>query len=256
MRTLLLFLFLSFGSLYANEQNLGYSPFEEANALYKQEKYKAALERYTYIYTDMKKQSAPLFYNMANCHYKLQNNAKAIYFYKKALWLNPLLKAAETNLYLAQKRTIDHFKDKKIVGFAATMNSFSFKMHYDQWAWLSVGFSALLFICFLVYYFATNSLVKRSFFSLQFVTALAIATCIVAVLWQKDKLNNNKTAVVFATETAVRAEANSTSKSTTELHEGSVVYIEKTAGEWSLVNWDINQKGWVLSKTIKAVVED
>ena len=77
-----------------------------------------------------------------------------------------------------------------------------------------------------------------------------------AVLWQKDKLNNNKTAVVFATETAVRAEANSTSKSTTELHEGSVVYIEKIAGEWSLVNWDINQKGWVLSKTIKAVVED
>ena len=62
--------------------------FAKANKLYQQEKYSEALTIYKQIEAQ-ELQSDDLFYNMANAFYKMNQVAPAIYYFEKALKINP-----------------------------------------------------------------------------------------------------------------------------------------------------------------------
>ena len=91
---------------------LGYSQdnlqFDQANSLYNNGKYDAAILTYESILENNLHSSA-LYFNMANCYYKLNKIAPSIYYYEKALKLSPNDKDIQNNLSFAQQMTIDKF---------------------------------------------------------------------------------------------------------------------------------------------------
>ena len=144
-KILLLLLFLiSFAN--ANESIQG--RFKRANELYIKEKYTEAIA----LFESIEKQgnsSADLYFNIANCYYKLGKVAPSIYYYEKALLLNPDDEAAQTNLSFAQKMAIDDIKILPEVGFKKILKDFTRVFHYDTWAWIAVVIAFLSLLSFL-----------------------------------------------------------------------------------------------------------
>jgi len=66
----------------------GQSNFDKANMSYKKGNYSEAISQYQAI-LKTKKHAPELYFNLANCYYKLNKVAPAIYNYEKALLLNP-----------------------------------------------------------------------------------------------------------------------------------------------------------------------
>ena len=84
--------------------------FQKANALYQENKFEEAIKMYEKIETKGVTSSA-LYYNIANCYYKLNKVAPTIYNYEKALKINPLNEDALNNLVFAKRLTIDAIEE-------------------------------------------------------------------------------------------------------------------------------------------------
>ena len=86
MKNIIIILTLVF-SVIGTAQSVD-SLFVKGNDLYKQEKYHKAIESYKEI-ENSGVASDELYYNLGNSYYKLNEVAPSIYYYEKALKLNP-----------------------------------------------------------------------------------------------------------------------------------------------------------------------
>lgn len=104
MKKILYILFFITGFVSANESDEVSKAFANANELYKKENYEAAASKYEFINSNLKVESAELYFNLGNCYYKLDKVAPAIYNFEKALLFNPNDEVVKTNLEFAQKK--------------------------------------------------------------------------------------------------------------------------------------------------------
>ncbi|HIP26686.1 MAG TPA: tetratricopeptide repeat protein, partial [Flavobacteriaceae bacterium] len=107
--TLLLSLILLFFVQIIFSQNAN-SFFVEGNKLYQQEKYLEAIEQYIQI-EKLDKNSFAVYYNLANAYYKTNKVAPAIYYYEKALQIEPNNKDVLVNLGFAKRMTMDNIEE-------------------------------------------------------------------------------------------------------------------------------------------------
>ena len=96
---LLLFVFLGFG------QDINQT-FENGNTAYNAGQFEKATMFYKEI-LESGEHSAALYFNIANCYYRLNNVAESIFFFEKAKQLNPLDEDIKINSTFAQNMAID-----------------------------------------------------------------------------------------------------------------------------------------------------
>ncbi len=225
---------------------------EKANELYRKEEYAAAIETYEKV-LEYKQHSVALYYNLANAHYKLHHIAPSIYYYEKALLLNPTDEEVLNNLQFAQAMTIDDIKPVSEVGISAWAKSVSGLFHYDTWAYLSVFLSVLISVFFAGYYFSRQASYKRfSFISMMAVSFLLVLSFIVG-LYAKSVDESENPAIVFANTAPVKNEPKIAAEDTFVLHEGAKVNIKENQGEWCKIALSNGSEGWILTQSIKAV---
>ena len=80
--------------------------FSKGNNFYQNGNYSKAIEAYLAI-EKQGLQSDVLYYNLGNSYYKLNKVAPTIYYYEKALKINPANEDAISNLAFAKRMTID-----------------------------------------------------------------------------------------------------------------------------------------------------
>ena len=246
----LLLLFIS-SSLFATEETIS---FAKANQLYQQEKYQEALNNFEAIALEQKGQtSAELYFNIANCYYKTHQVAPAIFNYEKALLINPDFENAKTNLEFAKKMRLDDIKEIPKVGLGILFYDYISVLHYDEWAWLAVGFSILLLIFFVVYYFSDKVIIKRIFFISMLVEILLIFCFVLFGFFQKSHIEKDQPAIVFAEEVELKKEPSASQKSKQTLHEGTKVFVLSTKGDWKKVQLTDNTTGWITADAIKTL---
>ena len=196
---------------------------------------------------------AEVYYNLGNCYYKLNKVAPAIYNYEKALVLNPDNADAINNLKFAQKRTIDEIEVVPKVGFAKLLRDFTGIYHYNTWAWIAIGFSALFLLAFIGYYFSQYTQTKRLFFFGMFLFLLFLLTSVTAALFEKSHFDNEKPAIVFDDMIEVHSEPQKASTAVVVLHEGTKVYVIETVSNWKKIQLTDGTEGWIDSHAIKEV---
>ena len=228
------------------------SGFEAGNVLYKKGQYEQAIDAYSSVLS-AKKQSAELYFNIANCYYKLNKVAPAIYNYEKALVLSPNNQDVLNNLKFAQKRTVDEVKVIPKVGFEKLLRDFTAIYDYDKWAWLAIVFSALFLVGFIGYYFSAASVLKRVFFVSMFLMVVFVVISVSAAMFEKNYAINERPAIVFADRTEVKSESQNKGKRVIDLHEGTKVYVKKTEGRWKKVQLTDGTVGWIESEAIREV---
>jgi tetratricopeptide (TPR) repeat protein len=227
--------------------------FEKGNALYQKGQYQEAAQEYENILKEDKQQSAELYFNLANCYYKLNKVAPSIYNYEKALVLKPHDPETLNNLKFAKKLTIDEIKEVPKVGFAKLIQNFTGIFDYNTWAKISIGITFAFLLTFIGYYFSQLTLSKRIYFIGMFVLLVALALSISGGMSEKDHFDNDRPAIVFAELSEVRSEPQKAGAAIFLLHEGSKVYITETLGKWKKIELTDGTEGWIDGLTVKEV---
>lgn len=228
------------------------SSFEKGNFLYQKGKYEQAISEYESVLAT-KNHSAELYFNIGNCYYKLNKVAPAIYNYEKALALNSDDAEIQNNLKFAQKMTIDEVKDVPKVGFSKMIHNFASIFHYNTWAWVSVGFSALFLVFFIGYYFSQITFYKRIFFFGMFILFFLLLITVSMAFFEKNNFENERPAIVFVNAVEIKSEPQKGSSTVFTLHEGTKVFVQETLDSWKKIQLTDGTEGWIEKNTIKEV---
>jgi tetratricopeptide (TPR) repeat protein len=229
-----------------------YQPFETGNQYYADGKYEMAIQNFENIVNEGK-QSAELYFNLANCYYKLHKVAPAIYNYEKALLLSPNDTEIKTNLEFARKMAIDDIKVIPKVGFNKLLSDFTSKYYYDTWAWIAVSFSFLFLLFFVGYYFSRRTIFKRVYFIGMFLWLLGIVLSSSFGFYEKSRNENERPAIIFAETTPLKSEPKASGQDATVLHEGTKVYIIESIANWKKVELTDETTGWIEESAIKEI---
>lgn len=226
------------------------SLFVDANTLYKTEKFEEAIKQYEKIEAQ-KVVSSELYYNLGNAYYKLNKVGPSIYYYEKALKLDPLNEDVKNNLVFAKRLALDNIEALPQTVFQKLNKNYLQKLSYNQWAIVVVVFSLLASLLFLLYYFAYTSSRKRLFFVTSMMCFFLLIVSILITYNQYNFSKNNKEAIVFAEKTEVRNAPTLNSDKVFTLHEGTKVIVLDAVDNWNKIKLADGKLGWIIASEIK-----
>lgn len=210
-----------------------------------------------YLYENIlanKGESADIYYNLGNSYYKMDNIAKAIVNYEKALVLNPGNEDIRFNLELAQSKTVDKVTPMSEVFLVTWMNSLTNTMSEKGWAKTGITTFILMLSCLALYFFSKKISMKK----LGFIAAICfLFVCIIANIFastQKNKAQSHGSAIIMAPSITVKSTPNEGGTDLFILHEGRKVNIkDNTMREWKEIQLEDGNAGWVPSSAIEII---
>jgi tetratricopeptide (TPR) repeat protein len=245
----IIFLMMLLVSSFGYAQNLD-SLFVKANKLYQQENYLDALE----LYQDIEKQnveSEALYFNMANIYYKTNQVAPAIYFYEKALQIDPNNKDIKFNLDFAQRMILDNIEPlPKSLG-QKFRDGVILKFKYNTWAIIAVSLAFLFALLFLLYHFSYSTSKKRFYFITSITSATLVAISLFFAFKSYHYVTTTKSAIIFAPQTQVKSAPTKNSEVNFELHEGSKVQVLEDLDNWRKIKIADGKTGWMQVDDLK-----
>lgn len=226
--------------------------FEKGAQYYQQGEYTNAIEQYKAILAHGKESSA-LYYNLANAHYKLNHVPESIYYYEKALQLNPDNQQAKDGLLLANQMKVDAIVPLPKTWLRQFSDAVIGLFSLQTWAILSIIGVITFVLSFFCYYFLDQTSLKRLFFTLMFISvAIAVGTYFIAN-FHKKQVDGEKYAILFDKTVRVFSEANAYSSEVVQLHEGTKVEITEKKNDWVKIRLANGKTGWTKVSSLKVL---
>ena len=224
--------------------------FEKANAQYAEGNYQEAISLYEQI-IDNDETSVAVYYNLGNSHYKLNNVGPSIYYYEKALQLDPKDEDVQNNLEFARNMTLDAIPEVESSGFSKTVNELISLFSYNTWGLLAIIWSVLLAVFFVIYYFNSKPLFKRIFFGgAVFMFVLMVASVFFAFQQREIRLNN-KFAIIYVEEAEVSNEPSPRAENAFTLHEGTKTRVLEDYQGWVKIELANGTQGWIRNDNLR-----
>jgi len=224
--------------------------FKDAAASYNKGEYSAAIEAYENI-LENGKHSAELYYNLGNAYYKQNEIAPSIYYYEKALLLQPNDAEIKTNLSYANNMTLDAIEMMPEVGFSKFYNAIVQWLSFDEWGYVAIIFMIFFVFLYIAFYFFHYSTRKRIAFILSlFALLISIIAAALAFVNYTD-FKNDQPAIVFDSEVAIRPEPNERGQAVFTLHEGTKVQVLETLDGYQKIQIADGKAGWLPMDSIK-----
>ncbi len=226
--------------------------FDAATEHYNAGKYEAAAEKYLQI-LENGQHSAAMYYNLGNCYYKLNRIAPSIYFYEKALLLDPNDPEIKSNLAYAQNMTLDVIEAIPQSGISKIIDRVTGLLTFDQWSYTAIGLMLLFVTFYIAYYYMRYASRKRLAFVLSLgCLFLAMASVLFAYI-QHNQYLKRQPAIIFDTEVAVKSEPNTRSQDAFILHEGTKVQVLEQLNEWKKIALADGSTGWLPQQSLKPI---
>ena len=210
-----------------------------------------------YLYEDIlanQGESADIYYNLGHSYYKMDNIAKAILNYEKALMLNPGNGDIRFNLELAQSKTVDKVTPMSEVFLVTWMKSLTNTMSEQGWSKLAIASFILTLLGLVLYFFSKKIAMKK----IGFISALCLMlVCILANVFassQKSKAQSHSSAIIMEPSVTVKSTPNEGGTELFILHEGRKVMIkDNTMREWKEIQLEDGNAGWVPASVIEII---
>ena len=228
------------------------SLFASANKLYQQERYIEALEQYQSI-EKMELESASLYFNMANIYYRTNQVAPAVYYYEKALKLDPSDKDIRFNLGFANNMILDNIEPLPKSLWQKFMEGVILRFTYETWSRIAVGLAFLFAVLFLMYHFSYSTGKKRFYFITSILSVIFVTTSLFFAYRNKHHMNTNIEAIIFAPAAEVKNAPTKSSEIYFELHEGTKVHILETLDNWKKIKIADGKMGWIDTAALKEI---
>ena len=224
--------------------------FNRAATAYNDGDYEKAVEVYEDI-LERGDHSASLYYNLGNSYYKLNQIAPSIYYYEKALLLDPDDSEIKNNLAYAQNMTLDAIEVLPETGLSKIYASITGRWSFDQWAYFAVAFMILFVLCYIAFYYFRYETKKRfAFFGSLLFLFLSVSSLVFAFMQYADFMAEQP-AIVFSEEAAVKAEPNNRSTEAFVLHEGTKVNVLDELNDYRKIQLVDGKTGWIPAGAIK-----
>lgn len=199
-------------------------------------------------------ESADVYYNLGNSYYKMDNIAKAILNYEKALLLNPGNGDIRFNLELAQSKTVDKVTPMSEMFFITWTKSLINTMNEKGWARMGITTFIIMLVALALYFFSKKIALKKTGFM---VAVIMLLVCIVSNIFassQKTDAQNHDTAIIMAPSVTVKSTPNEGGTELFILHEGRKVNIkDNTMREWKEIQLEDGNAGWVPASVIEII---
>ena len=217
--------------------------FDKATTLYQKGDYTQAAAVYSSILKSGKESSA-LYYNLGNTYYKLNNVPESIYYYEKALQLDPENADAKNNLIFANQMKVDAITPLPKTWVRQLSDGIVGLFSAHTWAVLSIIGVFAFMLSFLLYYFVERTALKRTFFSLMLVFLFfAVGSYTLAHFCHKQ-VSQTQYAILCDKTVRVFSDANAYSSEVMQLHEGTKVEIIEDAKDWVKIRLVNGKTGW------------
>ena len=224
--------------------------FDKATTLYQKGDYTQAAAVYSSILKSGKESSA-LYYNLGNTYYKLNNVPESIYYYEKALQLDPENADAKNNLIFANQMKVDAITPLPKTWVRQLSDGIVGLFSAHTWAVLSIIGVFAFVLSFLLYYFVERTALKRTFFSLMLVFLFfAIGSYTLAYFCHKQ-VSQTQYAILFDKTVRVFSDANAYSSEVMQLHEGTKVEIIEDAKDWVKIRLVNGKTGWTKVSSLR-----
>lgn len=246
MKKLIYLIFLVSWVLPAQNEAL----FKSANAQYGEGNYEEAISLYEQIIDDGEA-SVSVYYNLGNAHYKLNNVGPSIYYYEKALQLDPKDEDVQNNITFARNMTLDAISEETSTGFTKQINELISLFSYNTWGILAIVFSVFFAVFFIVYYFHPRPLAKRIFFGAAVFMIFMAGISVFFAFQQQEIQLNNQFAIIYVEEAEVNNEPSQRAESSFLLHEGTKAKILEDYQGWVKLELANGTQGWTLRENLR-----
>lgn len=225
----------------------------EADSAYARNDFATAVEIYEGI-LDTEGESSDIYYNLGNSYYKMDNMAKAVLNYERALLLNPGNGDIRFNLELARSKTVDKVTPVSEMFFMTWTRSLVNMMSERAWACTGIFLFILMILALALFVFGKRVVLKK----VGFISAICFfLLTILANLFaseQKSELVNRDSAIIMAPSVTVKSTPNQSGTDLFILHEGRKVMIkDNTMKEWKEIRLEDGNVGWVPASVIEII---
>ena len=243
---------LSSAGLYASEASADML-WTDANSAYEHGDWTSALDAYEQI-SALGLESAPLYYNIGNVYYRLNEYAKAVLYYERALKLDPSFEDAQFNLEHMNSLLQDKIEVIPEFFLKEWMADVSRTMSSNAWAVIFLCLLALTLALLLVFRLSPSIVWRRVGFFAGLVTLLLMFSALAFSVWQKNDYQRHDEAVVMKTVTSVKSSPSSGSSTDLFiLHEGTKVKVLDHEGAWTNVSLSDGRQGWMKTDDIEII---
>jgi tetratricopeptide (TPR) repeat protein len=247
LKIILLVLTLSIGVQAAAQDN---PLFDKATEAYNKGRYDEAISYYEQI-LESGRHSAAVYFNLGNSYYKKNEIAPSIYYYEKALLLEPGDPETRNNLRFAQNMTLDAITPLPQTDLQRLYRRLIFALSLDGWAYAGIFF-VLLFVGAYLFFLGSDTPNRKRIGLITSLTSLMLAVvCTTLSYLQYRTYRKDQPAIVFAREIPVRSEPNERSTSAFLLHEGTKVQVLDSLNEWRKIQLADGQNGWIAAESIR-----
>lgn len=253
------FAIVSFGLLFtclAGAQDISKSQaadlMDDASVAYQEGRFDEALRTYTQVF-EAGYVSAILYYNVGNCHFKLNAIPKAILWYERAAQLEPSDEDIRFNLELARSRIVDRIEQVPELFFVGWWNQLRDLYGQDGWALVGLFSFGIFIFLLLIFLLSAQPLLKRITIWPGLI-ALLIAAHALAFAWQKHQLEIKRPfAIIFTPAVTVKSSPDPLSIDLFVIHEGTKVQVMDQLGEWLEVKIPSGERGWLTENSLERI---
>lgn len=237
---------------FSDNNTLGDVTKAEGDSAYIKEDYATAIQVYETLLKNG--EAADVYYNLGNSYYKIEEIAKAVLNYERALLLQPGNNDIRANLEVARAKTIDKVEPIPEVFFVSWTKSLINSMSVDAWATWGIISFILLIVALYLFIFSKQVMWKKVGF-ISGIIFLIITIC--ANLFaseQKEHLVNRNEAIVMNPSVTVRSTPSESGTSLFILHEGRKVSVkDNSMKEWKEIRLEDGKVGWVPASAIEVI---
>lgn len=220
---------------------------------YTEENYQAALDGFAAI-GEAGYVSPDLYYNMGNCCYKLGHRiGLSIFYYEKALKLDPSCEDAAVNLEIAREQTLDRIEAVPEFILLTWFKAFRDTLSSDAWAWIALVLLLTVAVMVLLFRFGRSLVLRKSAFALAVVAFVFMVISTVFAFNLRSAVEDSGEAVVIVPVSSVKGSPGSTDQSLFILHEGTKVSVVDSLGEWYRIELSDGRQGWLQGNDIEII---
>jgi tetratricopeptide (TPR) repeat protein len=252
MKKIVIFLILLFVAVGAQAQESQKALWMKANNDYLQAAYPEALAEYLKI-EEMGYSSASLYYNIGNTYFKLNNIARSVLYYERALKLDPSDDDIANNLALAKEYTLDRIEEVPDFIVKTWLRDINYSVSSDGWSYISLVLFALAALLLLYFRFGPGHRTRKvSFFAAM--AAILLALGAFSFAWtQRRSFVMKDTALIMKPVSTVRSSPDNSGNTLFILHEGTKVKILEKLGEWTRIELADGRQGWLISIDVEVI---
>ncbi len=224
--------------------------FSKANTLYKKNQYSEALKFYKQI--ENISDDWKIYYNIGNCHYRLNNFVMAKIYYLKAKKLNKLGKDIDRNIKVVNRHFMDKIPNRETAFFINTISKIESLISLNM---LTIILIILVFLFNITLFILLKNIKnnnKKLYLYLLFPLLIFSISTAFYLSYRVTRQNRIQIAVVLKDNTLLRSGKDTKSTSET-INAGLDLKIIKEDQDWVRVRISDKIEGWIKKKDIAII---